>query len=413
MSFWKPATPRRKTLADTGHLPRIKRQSLSDHGLMLATSPSPLQAPSCQIVSPTELEVRPGSTTERDDVCEDDSAMQATNGVETACRTSTPVMLDSYVFGQVVTPTSAHRKARAERKARIEARNLSLGSTRNPSQRDLPGPALMEDRRYGTAPEASSSFITSKLLSHVDSLHATPRSYQSQRYNASISTASVTGRLSMESLRPLLGEPLGGGANPRAWTYDDRHAHSSVVERVRRSTMTTTIAAKIRVFEHDSLLSTDAVLSKVRSRANSMRRSLSTRASKAIHLPIGASPGSRLDVDAGLDDNTRGSVSMGAPVYKLYATHVLGPSQKIGRRGNIVGTWNFDIVRPPTMTAPPTGTRGEVPMVVKGVQCAVQQPRPVRMGDMRRMTALCKDRVGSLVGSVKRKKRSSVWEGRL
>ena len=46
--------------------------------------------------------------------------------------------------------------------------------------------------------------------------------------------------------------------------------------------------------------------------------------------------------------------------------------------------------------------------IVSEARCEVREPKPLRLSEMNRMTELCRDRVASLVGGIKEKRRSII-----
>ncbi|PVH80759.1 hypothetical protein DL98DRAFT_654454 [Cadophora sp. DSE1049] len=78
----------------------------------------------------------------------------------------------------------------------------------------------------------------------------------------------------------------------------------------------------------------------------------------------------------------------------------------VSKRGTIVGRWNNV---PTAVSSGGDGTTSEkhspspaeedvfTEMVVKGVECGLKQPRPVRAVEMKRMALLCKDRMGEFM----------------
>ncbi|PBP19093.1 mating-type alpha-pheromone receptor PreB [Diplocarpon rosae] len=91
-------------------------------------------------------------------------------------------------------------------------------------------------------------------------------------------------------------------------------------------------------------------------------------------------------------------------------TRVVSPDGNgiIGKRNAVVGRWNS--FSPAPVTSGIDGTMSErqsvsqvkegvAETVVKGVDCGLEEPRPVRAIEMRRMSLLCKDRVGDIVES--------------
>lgn len=81
------------------------------------------------------------------------------------------------------------------------------------------------------------------------------------------------------------------------------------------------------------------------------------------------------------------------------------PLPRTGKRGTLVGRWTtFREVPPSNTTDGAVSEKGGSPcaegvtvMIVKGAECCLKQPKPVRVTEMKRMMLLCRERVGSII----------------
>lgn len=99
------------------------------------------------------------------------------------------------------------------------------------------------------------------------------------------------------------------------------------------------------------------------------------------------------------------SVPVGRPANRATVMSPDG-NDVIGKKSTNVGRWN--IVPSMPLSSGGDGTTSErhslsrvneevVEMVIKGVECDLEEPRPVRAKDMKRMALLCRDRVSDML----------------
>ena len=288
-------------------------------------------------------------------------------------------------FSNGTTPAEIQRAKRAERKARIGARS-------SPKKVVCP-----DDSRTGLLGDLGMGYLEDTIIASNRGRSHTGPSLMPSLKSAKTALA-LTQNVSFESGKGLKSEQSLGSIS--ALTMPLLDMDSSGIPTPKRS-KTEFISDRIKFFESASRRGTDRVVDKVKSSTQRLK----SRVSKAMNS-------SQQDLTSG--DGPSFYLARLTPElsYKPYATHVLGPGQKVGRRGNIVGTWNFNPLpedyersfpRPPPIVAKDKNKD----MVIKEADCGLREPRPVRMSEMKRMTALCMDKVEKVGGFVRGEKRKS------
>ncbi|KAI9055606.1 hypothetical protein LZ554_000551 [Drepanopeziza brunnea f. sp. 'monogermtubi'] len=157
-----------------------------------------------------------------------------------------------------------------------------------------------------------------------------------------------------------------------------------------------TFGEKLKIFENVSQ-NTDKPAPPIQRRRTIFRRKLSKSLRSLFEPP------SRKSQDEAEAEKTM--MQNGEPAKK---DRVLSPDGNgtIGKRSTVVGRWNR--FPPAPVSSGGDGTMSErqslsqadeerVHMVIKGVECGLKEPRPVRAIEMERMVLLCRDRNGDIL----------------